>query len=301
MKVLVTGATGLVGKEVVKVLHKKKILVHYLTTSKNKLTCSDNLKGFYWDPKTKEIDPACIEEVSFIIHLAGASISKRWTSRYKQEIIESRVIPLQMLYELLKNTSHKVKGIISASAIGVYPSCIERYYMEDFVDFDHSFLSNVVKTWEESVDKFTDLEMNTCKLRIGLVLSKEGGVLSEILKPLQLDLGVLFGTGQHWQSWIHITDLARLFIFALEFELQGVYNAVAPDPVTHKEFIGNLTKLVGSPLIMLNLPKVLMKLILGEKHVLLYDSQRVSSAKIQEKGFKFHYTNIDDAFRNLLK
>ncbi|WP_444647578.1 TIGR01777 family oxidoreductase [Flavobacterium columnare] len=301
MKVLVTGATGLVGKEIIKILHAKGIFVHYLTTSRNKLTHSDNTKGFYWNPQKGEIDSACIEGVHSIIHLAGASISKRWTSGYKQEIINSRILPMQMLYKLLQNTPNEVKNIVTASAIGVYPSCIEKYYTEYFLDFDDSFLSNVVKKWEESADKFIHLGVKVCKLRIGLVLSKKGGVLPEILNPLQVGLGVLFGSGQQWQSWIHIKDLARLFVFALDLQLQGIYNAVAPDPVTHKEFMFILNRFLEKPLIVVNLPKFLMKLILGEKHVLLYDSQRVSSLKIQQKGFQFLYANLDDALNNLLK
>ncbi|ANO48089.1 nucleoside-diphosphate sugar epimerase [Flavobacterium columnare] len=301
MKVLVTGATGLVGKEIIKILYAKGIFVHYLTTSRNKLTHSDNTKGFYWNPQKGEIDSACIEGVHSIIHLAGASISKRWTSGYKQEIINSRILPMQILYKLLQNTPNEVKNIVTASAIGVYPSCIEKYYTEDFLDFDDSFLSNVVKKWEESADKFIHLGVKVCKLRIGLVLSKKGGVLPEILNPLQVGLGVLFGSGQQWQSWIHIKDLARLFVFTLDLQLQGIYNAVAPDPVTHKEFMFILNRFLEKPLIVVNLPKFLMKLILGEKHVLLYDSQRVSSLKIQQKGFQFLYANLDDALNNLLK
>ncbi|WP_459926296.1 TIGR01777 family oxidoreductase [Flavobacterium covae] len=301
MKVLVTGATGLVGKEIIKILHEKDVFVHYLTTSKDKLIHSNKTKGFYWNPRKGKIDLACIEGVDSIIHLAGASISKRWTSGYKQEIINSRVIPMQILYELLQNTPNQVKNIISASAIGVYPSSVEKYYTEDFLDFDDSFLSNVVKKWEESIDNFAELGIQVCKLRIGLVLSQKGGVLPKILNPLQAGLGLLFGSGQQWQSWIHIEDLAKLFVFALDFQLQGVYNAVAPDPVTHKEFIFSLTKIKEPPLIVLTLPKLLMKLILGEKHVLLYDSQRVSSAKIEQKGFQFQYTNLEEALGNLLK
>jgi len=301
VKVLITGATGLVGNEVVKVLHTKGITVHFLTTNASKATTKTNTKGFYWNPKSGEIDENCLSGVDAIIHLAGATISKRWTNSYKEEIVESRVLSSNLLFQTLKNHPNQVKQIVSASAIGIYPSSSTTLYTEEFTDFEDTFLSNVVVKWEESVNQFSRLNINVCKLRIGLVLSTKGGALPEMMKPMRFGLGSVFGSGKQWQSWIHIKDLAQLFVFSIENNWTGIYNAVAPNPVTHREFMFSLAREMKKPLFFPNTPKIIMNLILGEMHLLLFDSQKVSSQKVQKSGFEFHFTQIESAFSNLLK
>jgi len=301
VKVLVTGATGLVGKKVIKILHDKGIAIHFLTTTASKVISKTNTKGFYWNPKTGEIDENCLSGVDAIIHLAGASIAKRWTNSYKEEIVESRVLSSNLLFQTLKNHPNQVKQIVSASAIGVYPSNFSETYTEDFTDFKDSFLSNVVIKWEESVDQFARLGMKVCKLRIGLVLSAKGGALPVMIKPMKFGLGSIFGSGKQWQSWIHNKDLARLFVFAIENNWNGTFNAVAPNPVTHREFMFALARTMKKPLFFPNTPKIIMNWILGEMHVLLFDSHKVSSQKSQDMGFDFTFTSIDSALSNLLQ
>lgn len=301
MKVLVTGATGLVGKQVVKILHDKGITIHFLTTSANKVISKTNSKGFYWNPKSGEIDENCLSGVDAIIHLAGASIAKRWTNAYKEEIVESRILSSNLLFQTLKNHPNQVKQIVSASAIGIYPSNFSKTYTEDYTDFDDSFLSNVVVKWEESVDQFARIGLQVCKLRIGLVLATKGGALPAMIKPVKFGLGSIFGSGKQWQSWIHIKDLARLFVFSIENNWTGTFNAVAPNPVTHREFMFALAREMKKPLFFPNTPKIIMNLILGEMHVLLFDSQKVSSQKIQNAGFDFTFSNINSALLNLLQ
>ncbi|MES2811688.1 MAG: TIGR01777 family oxidoreductase [Bacteroidota bacterium] len=300
MKVLITGGTGLVGKEVVKVLHTKGIAIHFLTTNASKVTSKTNTKGFYWNPKTGEIDENCLLGVDAIIHLAGATIAKRWTTPYKEEIVESRVLSSNLLFQTLKNHPNQVKQIVSASAIGIYPSSTTNLYTEEFTDFEDTFLSNVVVKWEESVNQFSRLNIDVCKLRIGLVLSTKGGALPAMIKPMRFGLGSVFGSGKQWQSWIHIKDLARLFVFSVENNWNGVYNAVAPSPITHREFMFALAREMKKPLFFPNTPKLIMNLILGEMHRLLFDSQKVSSQKVQKSGYEFHFTQIESAFSNLL-
>lgn len=301
MKVLVTGATGLVGKQVVKILHDKGITIHFLTTSANKVISKTNSKGFYWNPKSGEIDENCLSGVDAIIHLAGASIAKRWTNAYKEEIVESRILSSNLLFQTLKNHPNQVKQIVSASAIGIYPSNFSKTYTEDYTDFDDSFLSNVVVKWEESVDQFARIGLQVCKLRIGLVLATKGGALPAMIKPVKFGLGSIFGSGKQWQSWIHIKDLARLFVFSIENNWTGTFNAVAPNPVTHREFMFALAREMKKPLFFPNTPKIIMNLILGAMHVLLFDSQKVSSQKVQNAGFDFTFSNINSALSNLLK
>ncbi|WP_317044654.1 TIGR01777 family oxidoreductase [Confluentibacter lentus] len=300
MKVLITGATGLIGKEIVKRCHKNNIDVNYLTTSKSKIENTKNYQGFYWDTKNKEIDVNCFKEVDAIIHLAGATISKRWTPAYKEEIINSRVESTQLLIDSLKGESHTIKHVIASSAIGIYPDSITHYYDETFKDFDDTFISDVVVKWEQSVDGFSKLDILVSKVRTGLVLSEKGGALSEMVKPIKIGLGASFGTGEQWQSWIHLDDLTNMYLYILTNSLEGVYNGVAPNPVTNNELTKSIAKTLDKPLFLPQIPKFTMKLVLGEMHTLLFDSQRVSSKKIEEMGFNFKFSYLKPALEDLL-
>lgn len=302
MKVLITGATGLIGKEIVKSCHEQGILVHYLTTSKEKIKTRDNYKGFYWNPKKNTIDKSCFEGVNAIINLAGSSISKRWTSSYKKVILESRIQSLHCLKNALsKIKEHQVAQILSASAIGGYADSLIKYYEEDCNTSSPTFLGEVVSTWERTVDEFSELGLVVSKVRIGLVLDEKEGALPQMVKPIKLGVGSAFGSGDQWQSWIHINDLARIFVYIIQNELEGVYNGVAPNPITNTELTKAIAKTLHKPLFMPNIPKFLMKLVLGEMHILLYESQRVSSKKIEENGFVFTYSNIHPALEAVLK
>lgn len=293
MKVLITGATGLIGSEIVELCHRKNIVVHYLTTRGDKIVSEDNFKGFLWNPNNNQIDLECFKGVTAIINLAGSSISKRWTESYKKEILSSRINSSRTLYNALQKVEHKnIKSFVSASAIGIYPNSADSLYIEDEPSVDDSFLGNVVRQWENEVDNFYKLKFKVAKIRIGLVMSSKGGALVEMAKPIKNYLGSAFGSGEQWQSWIHINDLARIVLFTIENELDGVYNGVAPNPVTNTKLVKELAKALNKPLILPNIPKFPMKLILGEMAYLLFVSQRVSSKKIEEEGFTFNYQNI---------
>lgn len=300
MKILITGATGLVGIALTELLLQNGIKVNYLTTSKSKIQYQPNYQGFYWNPESGIIDENCLIGVKDIIHLCGSSIANRWTSQYKEEIIESRVLSTNLLFNTLKNNPHHVKQFISASAVGIYPDSLKNYYTEGFTDFNDSFLANVVVKWEESVNQMERLNINVCKLRIGLVLSNKGGALPQMIKPIKMGLGAPFGSGKQIQSWIHIHDLTKMFLFALQNNLSGIYNAVAPDPVTNSELTSTIADLLDKPLFLPNIPRLLMKLSLGEMHTLLFESQNVSSQKIIQEGFNFKYKTVHTALEQLL-
>jgi len=300
MTVLITGATGLIGREIVKQCHDKGFNVHYLTTSKSKLATESNYKGFFWNPNNNEIDHSCFDGVSTIINLVGASISKRWTKPYKKEILESRTKTVQLLQDTIRLYNYNIKHVVSASAIGIYPSSFTNYYDEAYDQNSDSFLGTVVAQWEDAIDGFKELGCKVAKIRIGLVLARQGGALPEIIKPIKFGAGAAFGNGKQWQSWIHVTDLANIFLHVVAHKLEGVYNGVAPNAVTNSELTKTVAKVLHRPLIMPNIPKPLMKLILGEMHMLLFESQRVSSDKIKAKGFYFKYANLKPALIDIL-
>ena len=301
MRVLITGATGLIGQEIVKLFHEKDIKVNYLTTSKSKIVQEENYRGFYWNTKAKEIDADCFKGVDAIIHLAGATVSKRWSSSYKKEILASRTETTALLVNTLKALTHTVKQVVSASAIGIYPNSLTNYYDQSHNEVSSSFLGQVVSVWEEAIDEFSKLNITVSKIRIGLVLSNKGGALAEIVKPIKFGLGAAFGNGKQWQSWIHIHDLANLFLYVLQNNLGGVYNGVAPNPVSNNELTKTAASVLHKPLFMPNIPKFFMKLILGDMHILLFESQRVSSKNVEDKGFYFKYNYLEPALKNLLR
>lgn len=300
MRVLITGATGLIGQEMVKLCHEKDIKVNYLTTSKSKIVQEENYKGFYWNPKAKEIDADCFKEVDAIVHLAGTTVSKRWTPSYKKEILSSRTETTALLVNTLRESTHTVKQVVSASAIGIYPDSLINYYDESHNEISSSFLGQVVSVWEQASDEFLKLNITVSKIRIGLVLSNKGGALMEIVKPIKFGLGAAFGNGKQWQSWIHIKDLANLFLYVLQNNLRGVYDAVAPNPISNSELTKTAASVLHKPLFMPNIPKFFMKLVLGEMHILLFESQRVSSKKIADEGFLFKFNYLEPALNNLL-
>ena len=300
MKVLITGATGLVGNELVTLLLKNGFHINYLTTSEDKLQNEAHYKGFLWNPDKGIIDERSIEDVDAIIHLAGASIAKRWTKSYKQEILESRVLSTNVLYSLLKNHPNKVSHFISASAIGIYPDSLDKVYPEDSTDVDNSFLGKVVEKWEEAVDQISSLNIKVSKVRTGLVLSGRGGALREMARPVRLGLGAAFGSGKQLQSWIHVQDLVNIYSFIVQRGLEGTYNAVAPYPVSNDVLIGGIATVLGKPYFLPKIPRFVMSAMLGEMHMLLFSSQNVSAKKILGAGYQFKFLSLEKALKDNL-
>jgi uncharacterized protein (TIGR01777 family) len=301
MKLLITGATGLVGSEIVKQCHQLGYSVNYLTRDSKNLKNQVNYKGFHWDISKKEIDPACLEDVNVIIHLAGASISERWTKSYKKTIINSRIESAKLLYTILEETPNQVEHFISASAIGIYPSSLMNFYTEAYEHTSSSFLGEVVEVWEKAADQFEALNISVSKIRTGLVLDKEEGALPAIAKPVMFGLGAPLGSGEQWQSWIHVSDLAGIYMHVLNNELEGVYNGVAPTPESNKDLTEWVAKVLGKPFFMPRVPKFLLKLFLGEMHIIVIESQRVSSQKIEDEGFNFQFYKLPAALLDIYK
>ena len=298
--VLITGATGLVGKALVKKCLQNGFNVHYLTTRKSKIKLQENYKGFYWNPQLEIIDISCFEGVNIIINLAGSSIAQRWTKAYKSLILSSRKKALELLHSSIETHDFPVKHIISASAIGIYPDSKTRYYEEDFQGTDISFLRTVVRSWEGALKAFNALGVKTTALRIGIVLDKHEGALPKISGPIKGYIGSALGSGDQWQSWIHIDDLVRMFMFVLDSSLEGVFNAVAPNPVQQKDFVMSVANVLKRPIFFPKVPEFILNFALGEMSAIALESQRVSAQKIQDLGFEYDFHELDAALGDLL-
>ena len=298
--VLITGATGLVGKALVKKCLQNGFNVHYLTTRKSKIKLQENYKGFYWNPQLEIIDISCFEGVNIIINLAGSSIAQRWTKAYKSLILSSRKKALELLHLSIETHDFPVKHIISASAIGIYPDSKTRYYEEDFQGTDISFLRTVVRSWEGALKAFNALGVKTTALRIGIVLDKHEGALPKISGPIKGYIGSALGSGDQWQSWIHIDDLVRMFMFVLDSSLEGVFNAVAPNPVQQKDFVKSVANVLKRPIFFPKVPEFILNFALGEMSAIALESQRVSAQKIQDLGFEYDFHELDAALEDLL-
>lgn len=296
--VLITGGTGLIGKPLTEALLAKGYQVSHLSRKPGK---SSKVKTFLWDVPKQQIDAACIKGVDTIVHLAGAGIAdKRWTAKRKKVLIESRTESIKLIYSLLrKNPDHQVKQIISASATGYYSNRGNELLTEDSVPL-HDFLATCCIEWEKAVDEGKQFGLPVTKFRTGVVLTTKGGALPPIALPIKFGLGTILGNGQQYIPWIHLRDAVDMYLQAIEGQLPpDVYNMVAPNPVTNQQLTKAVAKQLRRPLWLPKAPAVVLKLIFGEMSLVVLGSTRVSAQKIQDCGFKFKYSVIEDALSNI--
>jgi uncharacterized protein (TIGR01777 family) len=299
--VLITGGTGLVGRALSRLLTEVGYKVIILSRNKGNATDNQLISYAQWDVARKTIDVEALQQADYIVHLAGANVGdKRWTSSRKKEILNSRVQSSALLYDTLEKHPNKVRKIISASATG--------YYGPDqghaFIESDppaNDFLGATCVLWEESVLKMKQLGKKVVILRTGIALSKEGGALKEFYKPLRFGFATILGNGEQYISWIHIHDLVRLYLSAIvNHELEGTYNAVAPNPVQHKELVMTMAQIAkGKSFISVHVPSFALKIGLGEMSIEVLKSCNASAAKIQKTGFVFSYPDIKSAMEKI--
>lgn len=262
---------------------------------------SGNIYYSKWDIEKQYIDPAALSAADYIIHLAGAGVAdKRWTKDRKKEILESRTKSSELLVKALRAHTNKVRAVISSSAVGWYGADNSKPFVEtDPPALD--FLGQTCKLWEQSIMPIEELGIRLVRLRTGIVLSDEGGALKEFRKPLRVGAAAILGSGDQVISWIHIKDLCRIFLHAIEDKaVMGVYNAVAPNPATNRELTMTLAKLItNSRHYTVKVPAFILKTVLGEMSVEVLKSTTVSSRKIESTGFNFQFPSLEKAIDNL--
>jgi len=304
--ILITGGTGLIGKNLTGHLTAKGYEVIILSRKIIAASKSTEVTYALWNIEKQEIDANALAKADYIIHLAGTGVAdKRWTKKRKQEIIDSRVKSGELLVKALKQMNNKVKAVISASGIGWYGADDSTSIKEGFKETDEpskDFLGETCEQWEESLQPVTQLNKRLVKLRTGIVLSAEGGAMAEFIKPLRFGIATILGGGKQIMSWIHLDDLSRIYIAAIENEnITGSYNAVAPLPVSNKEFILQLATIKRrSFFIPVYVPSFILKLVLGEMSVEVLKSATVSCEKIKTTGFTFLYPTVKAALKGLL-
>ncbi len=297
----------MIGKALTEALLEKNYKVIILSRKvSSQQPINGNILYAEWDIPNQIIDKEAIERADYIIHLAGAGIAdKRWTKKRKEEIANSRVKSGELLVKALQDITNKVKAVISASAIGWYgadPIIPNPKPFREDDPADSSFLGETCKQWEKSTEPIIQLGKRSVKLRTGIVLSKEGGALKEFEKPLHFGIAAILGNGRQVYSWIHIDDLVRLYIAAIEDDnMRGAYNAVASKPISNKELTLQLayTK-KGKFFIPVHVPSFVLKIVLGEMSIEVLKSVTVSCDKIHYSGFTFLYPTIEAALKNLM-
>ena len=296
--VLITGAGGMIAKELAKKIGQD-YEIRFLTRHRKQ----EN--EYEWDIKKGTVDETAFDNVSHIIHLAGANISeKRWTPERKRELISSRVDSAELLRATLRKNKIKLKSFISASGINFYGTKTSEKIDVETDPPGNDFLSEVVVLWERAADDFKEQELaeRVVKIRTAVVLSEKDGALKKMVPPVQYYIGSPLGSGKQYMPWIHIEDICSIYEFALKNSaIEGAYNAVSPQHATNKELTKKIAKVLGKPLWMPNVPGFVLKLIFGELASVILEGSRASSEKILNAGFHFKFPDLEKALRDLLK
>lgn len=294
--VLITGATGMIGKALIEALLLNNYTISVLSTHPHFMP---NVQVFKWDIKKKIIDGACFDGVETIIHLAGENIAKKkWTDRRKQEIIDSRVLSTELLLTTLKATDHQVKTFISASAVGFYGNRGDEILTENSSQ-GSGFLAECCAKWEDSVQSAVELGLRVIKLRTGFIIAKSEGGLPQMTKPIKWYVGAPLGTGKQWVPWIHMDDIVGIYLHALENPIKGTFNACAPNPVTNRTLTKTLGKFLRRPIWPISIPSNLIKLIMGEMSIIALMSTKTSVQKIVNTGYAFRYAELEQALSDI--
>ncbi|ASU35936.1 TIGR01777 family protein [Mucilaginibacter xinganensis] len=294
--ILLTGGTGLIGHNLTKQLLAKGYRVSHLSRKPGN---DPQVTTYLWNVDKSEIDERCVADADLVVHLAGAGIADgRWTDERKKQIIDSRTKSIGLVYQLLKTKKHHVNAVVSASAIGYYSDRGDELMTEESAP-NTDFMGKCCIEWEDAVDEGLQLGLRIVKFRTGVVLDN-GGALKQMEVPVKLYVGSPLGSGRQWVPWIHWQDVVDIYLLAIENEkFEGIYNMVAPNPVTNKQLTQAIAKQLHKPLWAPNVPAFVLKLLMGEMSTIVLGSTKVSAQKIEDAGFKFKYPEIGLALKEI--
>jgi uncharacterized protein len=296
MNITISGASGLVGRHLLRVLgsdgHKLHVLSRHAGTN-----LPNGVKLTVWDPKDL-LPAASLEDADAVIHLSGEPVAQRWTAEAKRRIRDSRVGSTERLVEAISKLARRPACLVCASAVGYYGARADEI-LEESSPPGSGFLPEVCVAWEKAAQKAADLGVRVALIRIGVVLDKRGGALGRMLAPFRAGVGGRLGSGRQWMSWIHAGDLAELFRFAIDRPLKGAVNGVAPFPVSNAEFTQELARVLKRPAL-LPVPEFALKMLLGDMAEILLASQRVVPRIAEGAGFRFRFPQLGPALGDLL-
>lgn len=295
-KVLISGGSGLIGHRMSEMLSDLGFEVSILSRSKG----NEKYNTIQWDVKNQQLNLKDLENFKYVFNLAGAGIvDKPWTESRKQELLNSRVDSVTLLYDTIRKLKRKPEAFVSASAIGYYGiNTTEKVYVENDQP-GTDFLAETCVKWEQAIHQFSNIGMNYSIVRIGLVLSTAGGALAEMAKPIKLGFGAPLGSGNQYMPWIHIDDICSLFIHCAINKSNTTINGVSQNQVSNAEFTKTLAKVLNKKVWLPNVPSFMMKLILGSRAQLVLEGSRVSNSKHKDIGFEAKYKDLENCLKQL--
>lgn len=294
LKILVTGANGMIAKHFEKKYGKEFELYFYTRNPKKE-------REYYWNIDNKEIDFTPLLKADIILHLAGANIAEKfWTSQRKHEILKSRTTPLQMMYDVLRKNKHHIKKIISVSAIGFY-GMQNSALLDENAAQGKGFLADVCNTWEQEAQRFLHLGVESNIVRLGLVISNEGGIFPKLKKALTYRINILFNKGEIQQNWIHVDDVVQIFNYIISNQTPfNIINAVSPNPISQKDFNALLASKLNVKCFTIKVPLFIINTIFGEMRELFVQNIKVSPNALNKMQYTFLYKNLEQAFDGVL-
>lgn len=301
-KIIITGATGLIGRKLTAQLISRgdEVIIFTRDVNKAKSIFPKAFKFVEWNYQNPQQWQNEINGTDAILHLAGVNLfSKRWNDNFKKVILESRRLSTKNIIEAIKASDIKPSVLVSASGVGFYGDGGEKILTED-APKGNDFLADVCEVWESEASKAEQSGVRSVRIRTGIVLSPEDGALKQMLLPFKLFIGGPLGSGKQWFPWLHIDDIVGIYLFAIDNKnVSGIFNAASPGIVRMKEFASTLGKVLHRPSIF-PVPKFALKIAVGEASSAVTASQRVEAKKIIEFGYKFRFEKLEEALKDLL-